>query len=117
MIISGILRNQQSTGTAGQGHHSIDVLYPMRCWLKQIEINNIAIARLICRLIPAQCPFARTISWKQRKLIVIPPLCKINPLYDELMELRFRALCFLADQPSESIYIGRAINAEATKSY
>lgn len=88
MIISRSLRNEQHTQTI-QGHHVIDVFYPIRCWLKRIEIKNIAIARSICRLIPDQCPFARSISWKQRTLIIIPPLCKLNPLYEELIELRF----------------------------
>lgn len=33
----------------------------------------------------------------------IPPLCKLNPLYDELVELRFKALCYLADECGEDI--------------
>lgn len=83
---------------------SIDVFSPMRCWLNQLEIHNVMLARFICRLIPAQCPFARTISWKGSTVIVIPPLCKLNPLYEELIGLRFRALCYLADQCREDIY-------------
>ncbi|MDY7024694.1 MAG: Mo-dependent nitrogenase C-terminal domain-containing protein, partial [Cyanobacteriota bacterium] len=35
--------------------------------------------------------------------IHIPPLCKLNPVYDELISLRFRALCYLADECGEDI--------------
>ncbi|MGK7890123.1 MAG: Mo-dependent nitrogenase C-terminal domain-containing protein, partial [Leptolyngbyaceae cyanobacterium] len=36
-------------------------------------------------------------------LFHIPPLCKLNPVYDELVALRFRALCYLADTCGEDI--------------
>ncbi len=94
----------------------IDLLSPMRRWLAQFEISNATIAQSICQWIPAQCPFARTISWQGRTVLVIPPLCKLNPLYDELIGLRFRALSYLANQPHQDIYIGRKINAETAKS-
>ncbi|MCS6815305.1 MAG: Mo-dependent nitrogenase C-terminal domain-containing protein, partial [Cyanobacteria bacterium] len=70
----------------------------------------------ICQWIPAQCPFARTISWQGRTLLVIPPLCKLNPFYDELMGLRFRALSYLAEQSCADAYMGGQINAEPAKS-
>ncbi|MHC5727587.1 MAG: Mo-dependent nitrogenase C-terminal domain-containing protein, partial [Nostoc sp.] len=31
------------------------------------------------------------------------PMCKLNPLYNELVYLRFRALCYLVDQCGEDI--------------
>jgi len=31
------------------------------------------------------------------KLVHIPPMCKINPLYDQLVALRFRCLCRLEE--------------------
>jgi hypothetical protein len=34
-------------------------------------------------------------------LFHIPPMCKLNPVYDQLIELRFRALSFLADECGE----------------
>ena len=33
----------------------------------------------------------------------IPPLCKLNPVYEEVVYLRFRALCYLADCCGEDI--------------
>ncbi|MEB3294910.1 MAG: Mo-dependent nitrogenase C-terminal domain-containing protein [Synechococcales bacterium] len=79
------------------------VLKPVRNWLDDIEINDRQTAHLICRLIPDQCPFARDIMLMGRKLGYIPPLCKLNPLYDQLVGLRFRSLCYLVDVCGETI--------------
>jgi hypothetical protein len=81
----------------------IDLLLPLRKWLDNLEINNSKLAHRICRLIPAQCPFARTIKIWGKTLLTIPPLCKINPVYDELMGLRFRALCYLTEKCGEDV--------------
>jgi len=51
-------------------------------------------AKLVVRVIPGACPFAHTYCFGKFK-VVIPPLCKINPWYEDLMALRFRALCAL----------------------
>lgn len=75
----------------------------VRSYLSRIKIDNRERAILICKLIPAQCPFARDINVFGHVLGTIPPLCKINPAYDDLMELRFQALSFLADQCGEDI--------------
>lgn len=75
----------------------IQPLAPIRNWLDHLTIHNFQTASLLTRLIPAQCPFARTIRLGSYTLLRIPPLCKLNPLYEELMRLRFRALCYLAD--------------------
>lgn len=80
-----------------------DGLYPIRQWLNKLEINNVELAHFICRMIPTQCPFERDICLFDRKLIHIPPLCKLNPLYEELTVLRFRALCYLADECGEDV--------------
>lgn len=79
------------------------LLQPLRQWLDQIEINNPEAARFIAKLIPAQCPFERDLILLGRKIAHIPPLCKLNPFYEQLVGLRFRALCFLADQCGEDI--------------
>ena len=84
--------------TLFQRCRDFDLLYPIRRWLSQLQIQTPARANFLCRLIPAQCPFAKTIVIAGRKVAEIPPLCKLNPLYNELMELRFRALCYLADE-------------------
>lgn len=61
------------------------------------EIKEKKVAKKIVGLIPSQCPFARDIYLFDRKIITIPPLCKLNPFYQDLMTLRFRALCFLSE--------------------
>lgn len=67
-------------------------------WIDSIEIKETYLANIIVRLIPATCPFARKIYWRQKRVVLsIPPLCKLNPLYEQLMFLRFRALSFLAE--------------------
>lgn len=67
----------------------------LRHWLDGIGPRSLPLARLLVRLIPARCPFERTVVIAGRTVLRIPPLCQINPLFDELMALRFRALCRL----------------------
>ncbi|WP_298613858.1 Mo-dependent nitrogenase C-terminal domain-containing protein [uncultured Thermosynechococcus sp.] len=75
----------------------------IRQWLLTYPITTPAIAHRICRLIPAQCPFARTFFLFGRPVLTIPPLCKLNPFYEEVMMLRFRALTYLSDVCQEDI--------------
>lgn len=72
-------------------------------WLENLEIKEATMARRIIKLIPAQCPFAREIRLFNRLILRIPPLCKLNPYYEQLVQLRFRALCFLSDCCEEDI--------------
>jgi hypothetical protein len=78
-------------------------LQPIRQWFDNIEIKNASVARLIAKTIPSQCPFERDIAVLGRRIARIPPLCKLNPFYDQLVGLRFRALCYLADCCGEDI--------------
>ncbi|MBT9311755.1 Mo-dependent nitrogenase C-terminal domain-containing protein [Leptothoe kymatousa] len=78
-------------------------LQPLRRWLDNLTVTDPAIARRIAHLVPAQCPFERDIVLFGRTIAHIPPMCKLNPLYDEVVGLRFRALCFLADECGEDI--------------
>ncbi len=82
-------------------------LSSIRQWLSQrinrLEIRNAVMARLICRTIPTQCPFERDICLFGRFTVQIPPMCKLNPLYEEVVGLRFRALCYLADDCNEDV--------------
>jgi hypothetical protein len=71
--------------------------------LDSIEIQTPGMAHFLCRFIPAQCPFERDICCFGRTLFHIPPLCKFNPFYDQLIGLRFRALTYLADICGEDI--------------
>ena len=72
-------------------------------WLEGLEIKEEQTARRIVKLIPAQCPFEREIQMFGRVIFRIPALCKINPLYEQLVGLRFRALCFLVDSCGEDL--------------
>ncbi|MGG6293318.1 Mo-dependent nitrogenase C-terminal domain-containing protein [Leptolyngbya sp. AN02str] len=69
----------------------------VRQWLNGLKIQNRALAHFICRVIPTQCPFERTIRIFNL-VLYIPPLCRLNPLYEEVLSLRFRALSYLADE-------------------
>ncbi len=83
---------------------SLDIiLYPIRQWLDSMEVRDVKVAKMVCQLIPSQCPFERDVQLFGRTLFHIPPMCKINPVYDQLMGLRFRALSFLADVCGEDI--------------
>ncbi|MEA5540104.1 Mo-dependent nitrogenase C-terminal domain-containing protein [Limnoraphis robusta Tam1] len=81
----------------------LDLLAPLRRWVDLIEVKNANYAHIICRLIPCDCPFDRDIALFGRKLFHIPPLCELNPLYNEFVGLRFRALSYLADECGEDI--------------
>ncbi|KOP27050.1 nitrogenase [Hapalosiphon sp. MRB220] len=80
-----------------------DVLSPVREWLESIDVHNTKLAHFLCKLIPAQCPFERDVVVFGRTLFHIPPMCKLNPLYEEVVGLRFKALCYLADECGEDI--------------
>ncbi|MDP8962734.1 MAG: DUF533 domain-containing protein [Cyanobacteriota bacterium] len=84
-------------------HPHSDILQPVRDWLDAMEIHDPRVARFVCKMIPAQCPFERDVKLFGRKIVHIPPLCKINPLYEQLVGLRFRALSYLADERGEDI--------------
>lgn len=78
-------------------------LQPIRQWLDQMEVSDRKMAQTLASVIPAQCPFERTVKLFNRTILYIPPLCKLNPFYEELVGLRFRALCYLADECGEDI--------------
>lgn len=78
-------------------------LSPVRNWLNNLEISDRNLAHKLCHTIPTQCPFEREISLLGRTIAKIPPLCKLNPLYNEIVALRFRAICYLADECGEDV--------------
>ncbi len=80
-----------------------DLFQPIRHLLDKIEIRDRKLARLIFKLIPSQCPFEREIRLFGRSVVYIPPLCKLNPVYEQLVSLRFRATCYLVDRCGETI--------------
>ncbi len=90
------------TGT-DKPHHHPDVLHPIRNWLDGLEVHDPRLAKFLCKMVPSQCPFERDIILFGRKVVHIPPMCKLNPLYEQLVGLRFRALSYLADDCHEDI--------------
>ncbi|MCW5313934.1 nitrogenase [Nostoc sp. KVJ3] len=100
-FIQPLAENNQADGKNQLS--KLDLLQPLRQRLDKIEIQNRKLAKFIAKLIPAQCPFERDIKLFGRTIVHIPPMCKLNPLYNELVYLRFRALCYLVDQCGEDI--------------
>lgn len=94
---------QIQTPSAPLTKRQVDALRPMREWLDGLEIHDPRVARFLCKMIPSQCPFERDVTLFKRKIVHIPPMCKINPLYEQLVGLRFRALSYLADDCGEDI--------------
>lgn len=98
--------NVNLTGAASRSYAKkirLAPLKPLRQWIDQLEIQSPETARFICQVIPSRCPFERTIKVFGQTILRIPPLCKLNPLYEELVGLRFRALCYLADVCGEDV--------------
>ncbi|MFB2937426.1 Mo-dependent nitrogenase C-terminal domain-containing protein [Aerosakkonemataceae cyanobacterium BLCC-F154] len=85
------------------GFISGNLLQPVSHWLESLEVREAKIAHILCRLIPAYCIFERDVKLKGKTLFHIPALCKLNPFYTQLIELRFRALSFLADECGEDV--------------
>ncbi len=98
-----------------ESHHSkvptpphrqfLQPLGPLKQWLDRLEIRDRQMAHSLCKLIPSQCPFERDIKLWGRVLFHIPPLCKLNPFYEQFVGLRFRALCYLADECGEDVTV------------
>lgn len=78
------------------------ILTPIRHWFDRINVQFPRRAHLICKLIPCSCPF-------EQKFTVFgygfhtPPLCELNPFYNEFVALRFRALSYLSDVCGEDV--------------
>ncbi len=99
-MISSSLR---APASSSRSRCAVDLWQPVRRWLAAVDVRDRQRARRLAQLIPAQCPFARDVKLCGHHLFSIPPLCKLNPVYEDLMLLRFRALCFLADEGGEML--------------
>lgn len=82
---------------------SVKILQLLRQWFESIEVCDPKLARLLCKIIPARCPFEREIKLLNRTAFRIPPLCKFNPLYEQVVGLRFRCLSYLVDECGEDV--------------
>lgn len=74
-------------------------------WLDDIEVHDRKLAQLLCKMIPASCPFERDLKLFNHTIFHIPPLCKLNPFYEQVVGLRFRCLSYLADKCGEDITV------------
>ena len=91
-----------ATSKVGRIRH-LDWFFAFRHWLNTMEVNNCRLARRLCKLIPAHCPLVREIKLFERTLVTIPPLCQFNPLYEEILALRFRAISYLAERCNHDV--------------
>lgn len=82
---------------------TFSVLNLSRKWLESLEINSPLLAHCFCKIIPARCPFEREIKLFNHTILYIPPLCKLNPFYEQLVALRFKSLVYLAEKCGEDI--------------
>lgn len=89
---------QGADGELHSGSSTTDPLATLKSWLDQLDPTDPRVAAFIVSLIPAQCPFERDIVLFGHKLVHIPPMCKLNPLYDQLVGLRFRCLGHLSEE-------------------
>ncbi|KAM3095659.1 Mo-dependent nitrogenase C-terminal domain-containing protein [Phormidesmis sp. 146-12] len=78
------------------------LLAPIRRWIDRIEIHTPRQAHWICKLIPCTCPFEREFTLFGH-FFHTPPLCELNPFYNEFVFLRFRALSYLSDVCGEDV--------------
>ena len=97
------LNDPNAIESPGAEEHGLEPLKPAREWLDQLEVKDPRLARFICKMVPAQCPFERDVTLFKKKIVHIPAMCKLNPLYDQLVGLRFRALSYLADDCGEDV--------------
>ncbi|MGK7937015.1 MAG: Mo-dependent nitrogenase C-terminal domain-containing protein [Xenococcaceae cyanobacterium] len=106
LIVAAWLNNNQQTQKNKQKlwlQKKAQLLNPLREWLDNISIGDRNFAHRLCKLIPTQCPFERKIKLFGHTVFSIPPLCKLNPLYNEVVALRFRAISYLADECGEDV--------------
>ena len=107
LILTSWLNNNQqipqNTRKLQRVQKKINLLSPLRQWLNNINVSDRTLAHRLCKLIPTQCPFERKIQLFGHTIVSIPPLCKLNPLYEEVVALRFRAICYLADECGEDV--------------
>lgn len=83
--------------------HKNHPLHLVRQWFDSLEISDYKTAHYLCKIIPSRCPFEREVKLFNRTIFCIPPLCKLNPLYEQLVALRFKSLVYLTDECGEDV--------------
>ncbi len=74
----------------------------LKTQIDRVQITRPSQARWLCTLLPSSCPFERDFTLCGRSFHS-PALCKFNPLFPQLMFLRYRALTYLADVCGEDV--------------
>ncbi len=100
---------QQDAASSGGTDSTLERL---RGWLDAQAPGDAAVARLLMKLIPAQCPFERDVVLLGRQLVHIPPMGRINPLHEPWMALRFGCLGVLAGEQPPPAIAGPTDNAD-----
>ncbi|HTL90310.1 MAG TPA: Mo-dependent nitrogenase C-terminal domain-containing protein [Leptolyngbya sp.] len=103
IAISGWVSHPLASPTSHRPRKPFTPLAPLRRKLDDLQVHDSQFAHFLAERIPSQCPFERDVKLFGQTLFHIPPLCKLNPLYEEVVGLRFRALCYLADECGEDI--------------
>jgi len=101
--LEATLWNPETGETNQEENHPPDLLKPVKSWLDGMDVKDARLARFVCKMVPSQCPFERDIVLFGKKIVHIPPMCKLNPLYEQLVGLRFRSLSYLADECQEDV--------------
>lgn len=96
-------RSQKTQNSFSDWIQKANPLSRLGRFLELVEIRNPDLAQFICQVIPSQCPFERNVQLFGHTLFHIPPLCKLNPFYEQFVGLRFRALSFLADECGQDV--------------
>jgi len=76
-------------GSSFMAISKFNILQQIRQRLNRTAIQNPSLARRLCQLIPAHCPFERNVQ-VFRRTFHIPSLCKLNPLYAEVLKNSLR---------------------------
>ena len=71
-------------------------LDPLKHWLNGLDPGDERISSFIAHLIPFLDPFGCDIDLFAHKLVQIPVMCKINPLFEQFLAVRFRCLGHLS---------------------
>ncbi len=77
---------------------AIRPLAPLRTWINEFDVRNVWVAQWICHLIPNTCSAGYDLDLFGQTWLHLPSPCELNPLTEELIDLRFRAADFLYEQ-------------------
>ena len=98
------LSNRSMSSNLLKFAHAFDPLKPLRNWLENLNISNPQASAQAVSTDPIPMSLSSAISiYLGARSYIFPPMCKLNPLYEEVVMLRFKAMCYLADECGEDI--------------